>query len=316
MVRHSRLARMQQGLTWGLVSVVLGWAVVAGALGRPAWMPLGAVIVVAGYGVLMALEFVLVACLHGPDPAPRATAVQLLRAWWGEVRTAPLVFGWYQPFRWHVVPDRLEGASGRRGVVLVHGFVCNRGLWTAWLRELSRQGHAFVAVNLEPVFGSIDEYVELIEAAVARLESATGLPPVLVCHSMGGLAVRAWLARRKALWRVHRVITIGTPHHGTWLGRWGLSTNARQMRLDSAWLKALAQQETPATYQRFTCFYGHADNIVFPASTATLEGADNRHLQAMAHVHMVFHPAVWQETMRWLSVEHEDDDASPPALQG
>ena len=28
------------------------------------------------------------------------------------------------------------------------------------------------------------------------------------------------------------------------------------------------------------------DNIVFPASTATLPGADNRHLPAVAHVHM------------------------------
>ena len=32
--------------------------------------------------------------------------------------------------------------------------------------------------------------------------------------------------------------------------------------------------------------------MVFPASTATLAGADNRHLPGVAHVDMVFEPAV------------------------
>lgn len=307
----SRLARLQQALTLSLGVFVVGWAAMAWALGRPAWMALGAGIVVAGYALVMALEFVLVACLHDGDPAPRATARQLLRAWWGEVTTAPVVFCWRQPFFWDAVPDRPDGGPGRRGLVLVHGFVCNRGLWTPWLRELTRQGHPFVAVNLEPVFGSIDDYADTIEAAVRRIEVATGLPPVLVCHSMGGLAARAWLRRWRSYDRVHRVITIGTPHHGTWLARFGLANNTRQMRLAHAWLEALASEEPASCRRRFTCFYGHCDNIVFPASTATLAGADNRHLEATAHVRMAFHPAVWDEAMRWASVG-EGGDAQPP----
>ena len=68
-------------------------------------------------------------------------------------------------------------AQGRRGVLLVHGFVCNRGMWNPWLAAPARaQGVPFVAVNLEPVFGSIDDYVAIIEAAVQRLEQ---------CHRPG-----------------------------------------------------------------------------------------------------------------------------------
>jgi hypothetical protein len=37
---------------------------------------------------------------------------------------------------------------------------------------------------------------------------------------------------------------------------------------------------------------------VFPATTATLAGADNRHLPAVAHVAMLEHPAVWAEVLR------------------
>jgi triacylglycerol esterase/lipase EstA (alpha/beta hydrolase family) len=53
---------------------------------------------------------------------------------------------------------------------------------------------------------------------VRRVTQATGLPPVIVAHSMGGLATRAWLRAFSADARVHRVITLGTPHGGTWLG--------------------------------------------------------------------------------------------------
>ena len=102
---------------------------------------------------------------------------------------------------------------------------------------MRRLGHPFVAVDLEPVFGSIDQYVAIIDEAVERITRATGMAPVLVCHSMGGLAARAWLQAKAADSRVHHVITIGSPHHGTWLGRFSRVANGRQMRLDSGWLR-------------------------------------------------------------------------------
>ena len=78
-------------------------------------------------------------------------------------------------------------------MLFVHGFFCNRGLWNPWMRRLRAAGIPFVAVNLEPVFGSIDSYASIVEAAVRSLEQATGGAPVIVAHSMGGLAVRSWL---------------------------------------------------------------------------------------------------------------------------
>jgi len=82
--------------------------------------------------------------------------------------------------------------------------------------------------------------------------------------------------------------------------RFGLAPNTRQMRWNSSWLATLAAQEPPGRYRRFTCFYGHCDNIVFPCSTATLPGADNRHLRGHAHVHMLRHPDVLAEVMKRL----------------
>ncbi len=212
-----------------------------------------------------------------------------------------LTFAWRQPWRWNSVPDHLPvTARGRRGVLLVHGFFCNRGLWLPWLERLRADDRPCVAINLEPVFGSIDDYIVLIEAAVARIEAATGLPPLIVAHSMGGLATRAWLQACHADERCAGVVTIGSPHHGTWLARFALTANGRQMRRRGAWLTALAAAEPPLRYTRFTCFYGHCDNIVFPAGTATLPGADNRHLAGTAHVDMVMRAEVFTEVLRRL----------------
>jgi triacylglycerol esterase/lipase EstA (alpha/beta hydrolase family) len=130
---------------------------------------------------------------------------------------------------------------------------------------------------------------------VHRVTVATGAPPVLVCHSMGGLAARAWLRRYHAHERVAHVVTIGSPHHGTWLARFGRAPNGRQMRIDDAWLRELARGE-PAAQGRFTCWYSNADNVVFPPSTATLPGADNRLVRGAAHVDLAFRPEILEHT--------------------
>ena len=296
------LAQLQKISTLGLLTLALLWAMWAWHTGHAAWALGGALLIAFGYVLVLAVEFVLLRLAHGDDPAPRATMGQLLHAWWGEVRAAPLVFCWRQPFlsqRWtdHLPPD----ARGRRGVLLVHGFVCNRGLWNSWLRRLHARNIPCLAVNLEPVFGSIDEYVGIIDAAVERLHGATGLAPLVLAHSMGGLAVRRWWVESDNEGRVHRLITIATPHHGTWLARFALTQNGRQMRRDSAWLGALAAREPAMRSARVTCFYGHCDNIVIPPSTATLVGADNRHLPGVAHVHMASRPEPWQALLAQLS---------------
>lgn len=296
------LSRLQQAITISLLIGAIGWAVAFTFAGWPHLAWVGALSIVFGYALFLALEFFLLHLVNRHDPAPRASSQQMLRAWWGEVLTAPQVFCWRQPFRAASVPDWLPKPSDEsvRGVVLVHGFVCNRAVWNPWMKRLRAMAIPYVAVNLEPVFGSIDSYAGIIERAVAQLEAATGRSPVIVGHSMGGLAVRVWLDRYAADHRMHRGITVGSPHNGTWLGRFGNTTNTREMRLDSGWRTALAAKEPLSRLAGFTCFYSHCDNIAFPASTATLPGADNRHVAGAAHVHLLFQKEVFSEVLRWL----------------
>ncbi|MDQ6640583.1 MAG: alpha/beta fold hydrolase [Pseudomonadota bacterium] len=294
------LARIQQIVALSLLAMTVAIFAIGAELGS-LWLGLGFLaFVLLGYAAVLALEFAWLLHSYDHDDAARPRPAQLLRAWAAEVSVAPRVFLWRQPFRSGSEPDHVPATSiGRRGVLFVHGFFCNRGLWNPWLRRLRRSDVPFVAVSLEPIFGSIDDYREIIDAGARRLAQATGLAPVIVAHSMGGLAVRAWLAADDQA-PLHRLVTIASPHAGTRLGRHGRGLNIGQMRLDSEWLAQLANRESAASRGRFVCFWSHCDNIVFPTRSATLLGADNRHLEVTPHVQMVDHPAVFEEVLRAL----------------
>ncbi|RZL90196.1 MAG: alpha/beta fold hydrolase [Variovorax sp.] len=291
------IARLQQCLVLGCLAVAVAW-IIGWLASSPLIAAVGLLVVSFGHAVFLALEFMASYRINAHDTVARAGVAQCIRAWLAESWIAPHVFCWLQPFRSRAVPDHLP-SNGRRGAILVHGFVCNRGFWNPWLRQLRAADRAFVAVNLEPVFGSIDRYVQSIDDAVARVTAATGQPPVLICHSMGGLAARAWL-RDFGGARVHRIVTIGTPHRGTWLARFGRTLNGRQMRVEGDWMKQLDGARASTLHVLFTCWYSNCDNVVFPSSTAMLPGADNRFAGARGHVEMAFDERLRRETLALL----------------
>ncbi|RZJ09097.1 MAG: permease [Rubrivivax sp.] len=219
-------------------------------------------------------------------PAP--SWVQLLRAWAQEVVSSELAFSWRQPWREWAEPDHLP-AGATRGVLLVHGFSCNRARWNGWMRRLRRNGVAFVAPTLEPAFGSIEAYAEQIEAGVRQLLGLTGHMPVLVAHSMGGLALRAWWRKYGATHDAPpHVITLGSPHQGTRMAAFGYGANTQQMRLDNSWLGELPPLPNA------DCFWTPCDQIVNPAERAMLAGARMHRLDGVGHMGLVHSAEAWE----------------------
>ena len=159
--------------------LVLGWLLASAAWLAWAW-PRSLALALGGWAIAastslawLGLQFVLMRRINRRDATPAAGRWALLRAWWLEALTCTWVFGWLQPFAHRQQPDWLPPTpTGQRGVVLVHGFLCNRGVWLPWLPELRARGHAYVALTLEPAFGSVDDYVAAIDTALAELNAA------------------------------------------------------------------------------------------------------------------------------------------------
>jgi pimeloyl-ACP methyl ester carboxylesterase len=170
-------------------------------------------------------------------------------------------------------------------VLLLHGYACNGGYWRRLGRRLRRAGISHYALDLAPPGAAIDDFVPQVRAAVAMLCARTGAPQVvLLGHSMGGLVARSYL-RADGAARVARLITLGSPHHGTALARLGPGANAVQMRHGGAWLAALARAEAAAgAGPAVVSLFSHHDNIVAPQDSARLAGARNLAVGAVGHV--------------------------------
>lgn len=232
-------------------------------------------------------NFVLSACFASPTPSEfRLGARARLRLLAEEFKTSMLTTSWLMPRG--AACRNIYPESRAAPVLLVHGYGCNSGYWSYLLPRLDRNGISHASIDLEPVGGAIDDYVPALQNAVEELCAATGAPQVaIVAHSMGGLVARAWM-RAHGSARVARIVTLGTPHHGTSLANFGPGANAAQMRRSkgeaSGWLRALAESEDAARRALITSIFSHHDNIVAPQTSSVLAGARNIALGGVGHV--------------------------------
>lgn len=290
-----------------LGATLLAWWLLPDDVHRSWALAIGALVPVVGTAIVLAIEMTVGAIV---DPrTPRASLLHVLRVWLDEIACSVRVFGWRQPFASTFPEPPIVRDAARPAVLLIAGYVCNRAVWKPLL-DSGRLARCNVAtVNIEPVFGSIDLYATEIHAAVQRLLKASGASHLtLVCHSMGGLAARAYLRRHgaEADAVVSRVITLASPHHGTVFGKLGHGVNARQMAKGCQYLTSLAGAETIERRRRFVCIGTADDNLVVPRSSPLLPDAEHHLLDGVGHLALVEDPRAWDLIVRALpaSVTH------------
>jgi triacylglycerol esterase/lipase EstA (alpha/beta hydrolase family) len=223
-------------------------------------------------------------------PQYKVGAMQAVRMFIEEFAASMRMWFWYMPFG--VLRDHCFADSKAPPVLLIPGYGSNRGYWIPFSRRLQRERISHRAIDLEPMFGDIDDFVPAVRAAIDDYCRDTGHEKIIVvAHSMGGLAARAYLCKHGAR-QVAKVVTVGTPHHGTHLARFGKGINSSQMRRTgdaadgepSTWLRKLAAEETCIAESNFVSIYTHHDNIIAPQSSCHLSGARNIALSGVGHV--------------------------------
>ena len=218
-----------------------------------------------------------------------------------------ICFNWSQPFPQLVVGADPCGARSGVPILLVHGYVCNRGLWVTFRRALAAAGLGPIyAVTFEPLFGGIDTLVSKLDAKIEAICQQTGASEVMiVAHSMGGLLVRAYLAQATVA-RVTKLVTLGSPHQGTRLAKLGFGVNATQMRDQSEWLKCLANNEAMLTAKHgrkppvTLSIYTLSDDLVYPPESSVLAWAENVPVAAIGHMGLVFSASVARRVIQHL----------------
>ena len=127
-------------------------------------------------------------------------------------------------------------------ILLVHGMVDNRSIFTVLRRGLVRRGFGRIeTINYSIFTGDVRAAAARLGAEVERIVEETGYERIhVIGHSMGGLIARYYVTRLGGDQHVHTLVTLGTPHQGSYLAYTWNNGLTRQLRPGSALMDELA----------------------------------------------------------------------------
>lgn len=275
------------------------WAAHFVARGVPAWwFILGAPIAyLAPVLLLVSVWFGVAWVWRTPRPAhAQLDAAGSLRLFFGEVLAVAISWPLIALHRLFI-RDRVP-ADARAHVILVHGVLVNDGVWFALRRHLGQRGIAVHTINYGPPHADIERFADQLAAKVEAVRRGAHADRVaLVCHSMGGLVARAYVRRHGAA-RIDRIITVGTPHHGSVLAHMAPGRCLAQLRPGNEWLAELNRDEASAYPVPITSIWSRHDSMVAPQASAKLVCAENIALPGIGHNALLDDPRVMELVAR------------------
>lgn len=187
--------------------------------------------------------------------------------------------------------------DGHRPLLFVHGLGGHRGNFTPMRTAFELMGRSrSYGLSLSDGL-DLDALGERLRADIRRVIAVNELPDDakvdVVAHSMGGVVTRIALEDPETAARVRTVVTLGTPHRGTYAARYADTIRARALRPKSELMTRLAAQEPwagPPTMPRLVCFWSEADMMILPAEGATVEGAESVEMEGFTHAGYLLHP--------------------------
>lgn len=196
--------------------------------------------------------------------------------------------------------------AARIPVLLVHGLVDNRSVFSVMNRSLRRRGFSHVCTwNYSPLLTDIARGAADLGAHIERICEQTGHDRVhVVGHSLGGLISRYYVQRQGGDRRVASLVTLGTPHHGSVWAHVAPTPLIRQLRPGSPVLQELAEP-APGCTTPVTAVYSDLDQVVVPTSSGRCDHPDlnarNVLVRGVGHLSLPRHRRVVDEVAATLA---------------
>ena len=181
-------------------------------------------------------------------------------------------------------------------VLLVPGYGGSEQSLAPLATALRAGGRDVTVVSLpDQARGDLDGQTQALGTAVDQAISRTGAASVdLVGYSAGGIVARLWVTEGGGRVVTRRLVTLGSPHHGTEIAAVGsvvsgtCPTACQQLAPDSAVLSRLDSEPLPAGVVLLS-LWSTSDDVVLPPSSAVIAGVPSPSLQSICASSSVRH---------------------------
>jgi hypothetical protein len=166
-------------------------------------------------------------------------------------------------------------AAAGTPILLVHGLIDNRSIFTVLRRHLRRRGFGRVwTMNYRVWTTDLRAAARQLATAIEGVCEQTGYDRIhVIGHSMGGLVARYYVQRLDGDARVHTLVTLGTPHAGTRAARLFPRGVCQQLTPSSAVIAELAEPAA-GCQTRFVSFWSDIDGLISPKQSACIDHPD------------------------------------------
>jgi len=163
-------------------------------------------------------------------------------------------------------------------ILLVHGIVDNHAVFAVLDRTLRRRGFTDVSsFDYGLLTNDVRHAARDLEAAIERLCDESGYERVhLIGHSLGGLIARYYVQRMEGHRRVQTCVTMGSPHQGTTMARFGRTWPLLRQLDPASDLILELREPAPECSTRFLAFHSDIDHLIVPKSNARIDHPDLR----------------------------------------
>ncbi|MCA9837306.1 MAG: alpha/beta fold hydrolase [Trueperaceae bacterium] len=179
-------------------------------------------------------------------------------------------------------------------VVLVHGIFDNSRVFQHLSQQFNNAGFTPYAPDLLPSDGEkgLDELAQQLRDYIEHTVREKQFH--LLGFSMGGIICRYYMQKLGGTKRVKRLITVSSPHKGSFWAYFRFNRGGRQLRPNSAFIKDLNKDDRWMQNHQFVSLYTPFDLMIVPASSSVLVPERSEAYPVLAHPLMLTNKQVSQ----------------------